>query len=111
MQKPPPGLDEPHQRLKWAREQRNFPSASEAARAMNIPIPTYSGHENGTTPVPRDALLRYAKFFRVKVGWLLDNEGEPEGSAPVQELYESINPDLQPEALRYLEYLRDRGES
>jgi hypothetical protein len=57
---------------------------------------------------PRDASLRYARFFRIRVGWLIDNEGEPEGL--VQELYDTIAPELKPEALRYLEYLRDRTE-
>lgn len=71
-----------HERLKWARAKR-FKTPTDAARALNggsnKGTSTYLAHENGTTPPPRDASIRYAKFFRVNLEWLLTEKGSPGG--------------------------------
>src|SRR5262245_7853924 len=68
-------LPEPHHRLRFAREQAGYASASDAARAMGVEEPTYLGHENGSRGLSR-AAQRYAKFFRVSLDWLLAGRGE-----------------------------------
>lgn len=69
-------------RLKFAREQAGFDTPSDAARAMEIPLSTYLGHENGTTPITR-AAKRYAAFFRVSLDWLLTGDGTSNPNAKV----------------------------
>jgi len=64
------------QRLKQAREKAGYPTAKAAVDAMNgVKLFTYRQHENGTRGVPRDAAVRYARFFRVPVEWLLTGRG------------------------------------
>src|SRR5262250_2198430 len=72
---PAPPLDEPHQRLRFAREQAGYASASDAARAMGVEEPTYLGHENGSRGLSR-AGARYARFFRVSLDWLIGGRGD-----------------------------------
>lgn len=59
-----------HARLKWAREKRGYASAREAADAMGVRYSTYAGHESGSRGIKREALRRYARFFRVSPAWL-----------------------------------------
>lgn len=66
----------PAERLKSARIEAGYESAAAAARAMGTPAPTYSGHENGTTDMPRKAAIRYARFYGVSLDWLLTGSGE-----------------------------------
>jgi phage repressor protein C with HTH and peptisase S24 domain len=75
MSLPSPSLDEPHQRLRFAREQAGYGRASDAARAMGVEEPTYLGHENGSRGLSR-AAARYARFFHVSLDWLIDGRGE-----------------------------------
>lgn len=59
-------------RLKKARIAAGYESAAAAARAMgDVSRFTYSQHENATRGIPRDAAIRYARFFGVSVEWLL----------------------------------------
>jgi len=60
-----------HDRLKKLRIERGYKSAAEAARAMGIPAPTYSAHENGTTPPPRRMVEKYADFYRSTTDYIL----------------------------------------
>lgn len=62
-------------RLKKVRAQAGFATGTDAARAMGIPAPTYLGHENGTTGLKRTVAIRYAKFFKVSLDWLLTGIG------------------------------------
>lgn len=68
-----------HDRLRKSRIDAGFASAAAAARAMHIPPPTYQGHENGTTPPPREALKVYAAKFKVSVDYLLSGKGSARG--------------------------------
>ena len=71
-------MDRIGDRLIRARERR-YETASDAARAMNIPVPTYSGHENGSRGVTLEAATRYARFFRVSLDWLVFGKGAAPG--------------------------------
>lgn len=67
------------QRLRKVRQMRGHPDASDAARAMGIPVPTYQSHENGLRNMIKNAQA-YARFFQVSTEWLLygsDHELEP----------------------------------
>ena len=64
-------MSEPHQRLREARLRAGYKTAADAARRLNVPYGTYSGHENGNRGIKRDEYLRYARIFGVDVGWLL----------------------------------------
>lgn len=75
-----------NERLKHAREEiAGFKSATAAAKALGIPYPTYAGHENGAKGAfRREDAVRYAKFFRVSLEWLLTGAGDPrKGKVPV----------------------------
>lgn len=58
-------------RLRTAREGAGYKTAASAAQAMQIPIPTYSHHENGTRKLTPARALKYAKFFGVHPSWIL----------------------------------------
>src|SRR5215813_10828586 len=75
MSAPSAPLDQPHQRLRFAREQAGYGRASDAARAMGVEEPTYLGHENGSRGLSR-AAARYARFFHVSLDWLIEGRGE-----------------------------------
>jgi len=64
----------PAARLKKARENAGYTSATAAAKAMGIAAPTYLAHENGTTGFPHNA-ARYATFFKVTTDWLMLGKG------------------------------------
>jgi len=73
-------MESPAERLKKARKAAGYETPTEAARAMDMPPPTYLGHENGTTGLRRGAAIRYAKKFGVSIDWLLTgsgNQGRP----------------------------------
>lgn len=65
------------ERLKQARENAGYESASSAAEAMGVAVSTYVQHENGVRGFPANRAERYARFFRVAPEWLLYNRGEP----------------------------------
>lgn len=66
-------------RLIEARKAAGYPSARAAAAAMGVSYYTYAQHENNTQgrEVPRDAAIRYARFFQVSLEWLLTGAGHP----------------------------------
>lgn len=67
-------MQTPADRLKAARLEAGYSTAAEAARAIGIKEPTYSGHENGTTKLTRQA-ERYARFYRLSLDYLLEGKG------------------------------------
>lgn len=62
--------EEPFHRLKVARVNAGYKSATDAARSMGVKVVTYTAHENGTRGFDKDALL-YAKHYGVDPAWLL----------------------------------------
>lgn len=63
-----------HERLRQARLEAGFPTATAAARAMGVAVPSYVHHENGTAGLSR-AGRRYATFYRVSYEWLMTGRG------------------------------------
>lgn len=59
-----------HQRLRDAREQAGFKSASNASTAFGWSPATYRGHENGSRGITIDAVEGYASAFGVDPGWI-----------------------------------------
>lgn len=78
-------METPATRLRRARENAGYESPTAAAAAFGWPYPTYAGHENGSRGMRPDALLRYAKAFRVSPAWLLDgtDSGKPKPQTKV----------------------------
>jgi hypothetical protein len=71
-------LDSPAERLRWARQQHGqYPTPTDAAKAFGWTVSTYLGHENGDRNPSRNAAKRYARAYRVRWEWLLENEGPP----------------------------------
>jgi len=72
------GLDSPAERLRWARQQHGqYSTPTDAAKAFGWTVSTYLGHENGDRNPSRAAAKRYARAYRVRWEWLLENEGAP----------------------------------
>lgn len=69
-------------RLREARlATKNYPEASDAARAMGVGEPTYLSHENGWRGFSNNA-SRYADFYRVNLEWLLTGKGPMKRKEP-----------------------------
>lgn len=64
----------PFERLKQARLNAGYSTASDAAEAMGMSRATYIGHENGSRAFRIDAAEKYARWFRVRSSWLLTGE-------------------------------------
>lgn len=72
------GLDSPGARLRWSRKQHGqYAKPTDAANAFGWKVSTYLGHENGDRNPSRAAAKRYARAYRVRWEWLLENEGAP----------------------------------
>lgn len=65
--------DSPAYRLQTARIE-HYGTASDAARELRIPIPTYSSHENNNRAIPDHYADIYARHFGVEKRWLLNGE-------------------------------------
>jgi len=76
---------EKHDRLKEARKAAGFSSASKAAESLNVPVPTYLGHENGSRDFDQTAAQQYARRFGVRAAWLIIGEEPRKGRAPAAE--------------------------
>lgn len=68
-------MENPHERLRAARKNAGFSSASEAATALGIPTGTYLGHENGSRGFDVESAKKYSRRFKVTLTWLLSGEG------------------------------------
>jgi|KBSSwiStaDraftv2_1062776.scaffolds.fasta_scaffold30771_3 hypothetical protein len=106
---------DPHKRLQHARLLAGYDSASDAANAMGVPVPTYAAHENGSRdfmrgrggPIPGQ---RYAQFFKVNYDWLMTGRGEPRGKpASLDARAQALAPEDQQQLREYLEFLETRG--
>lgn len=80
-------LGEPHERLRWARIQAGFPTATAAAKSLGLNKDTYSAYErepgmSKVTSLDHQRAIQFARKFKVSWTWLLANEGTP-FSAPV----------------------------
>lgn len=73
---------EPGVRLVRARVDAGYISARKAASAMGANYNTYAQHENLTRDISREAAIRYARFFRVSLEWLLTGKGSQKPNRP-----------------------------
>jgi len=64
-------MNEIRERLREARLNAGFSSASKAACALGVGVSTYAAHENGQNGFDVDAAAKYARKFNVSVEWLL----------------------------------------
>jgi transcriptional regulator with XRE-family HTH domain len=69
-------MDTMGKRLKWAREQAGFRSASAAAKRQHWKNSTYLAHENGQNDFDAETAERYGAAFNVDPGWLLTGRGD-----------------------------------
>jgi len=69
------------ERLKAARMAAGYESAKQAAEAMDVPVATYTQHENANRGLPADRARRYAQFFETTPEWLLYGRGVSEPPA------------------------------
>lgn len=97
------------ERLKWAREQKGFTEATEAAEALGMKPPTYLAHENGSRGGARRA-ERYSQFFGVDLHWLLTGRGTPFGNR-IQREYDLLDADSQKDLVEYLNFLKTRKKT
>ena len=70
-------MDSTSKRLKWARENAGYKTATAAAVAFGWTVPTYLGHENGGRNPPLKPVRKYARAFKVRWIWLYESEGGP----------------------------------
>lgn len=109
-----PRLDEPHQRLVWAREKAGFPEAIDAIRRFGWKESTYYTHESGTRGISKKAANRYARAYKVTPSWLLFGEDAmvPPVDPELVTLWDNLTPEMQRLAKRYLKMLADeQGEA
>lgn len=102
-----PGMTTPAERLRRAREIAPYLTASEAARAMGMVVSTYINHEGGEREF-FEHMPKYARFFRVNLEWLMTGRGPMKGNK-IEQLISGLPPDLEGEAVRYLEFLRSKA--
>lgn len=100
--------DDYARRLRQARQDFTDMDAKEAAKRLGIPYPTYVGHENGSRGGRKNA-EQYAKFYKVRLRWLLTGQGTPR-SDPIAEIFDELPPDAQNYALSFLRHLRDQSK-
>ena len=75
-------VQERAERLRHARIAAGYESASAAAEAMGVAIPTYLGHENGSSGFRTPSAIKYAAKFRVSLEWLETGRGDDPAIQP-----------------------------
>ena len=102
--------DESERLIRARQAHGRYRTATEAARALGIPPPTYLAHENGSRGFSKEDAARYARFYRVSVEWLYRGYGpqKPGGQHPLLETYEELPPTEQRELIDFAEFLKSR---
>lgn len=103
----PPRLDEPHERLRWAREHAGYEGPTAAARKFHWNENTYRSNENGQRPFGKKAAAKYATAFKVPVAWLLYGEGSmtPPIDPELKTLWDDLTDSQRRHLLRYARML------
>lgn len=107
----PVDMSDENDRLRQARIAAGYRSALHASRKFGWKSSTYASHENGQTPnIPKAAVQRYGKAFKVSWEWIKTGAGtmHPEVRTRIVKLAESLPSDKQPAAIEYLEFLHRR---
>jgi len=73
-----PFMETAGDRLKWARINAGFESASDFARHHGLGAGGYRHHENGTRPIRVHVAKIYAKLLNIDPAWLLTGSGQPQ---------------------------------
>ena len=71
-------MSTPGERLRKAREDAGFSTATEAAEHAGVKYYTYVQHENGIRGIPADRAALYARAFGVEPQWILYGRGGAE---------------------------------
>lgn len=64
-----------HSRLKQARIDAGYDTASDAARAFGWTVSSYLGYENGDRQPGKDTARKIAEAYRISLDWLLTGRG------------------------------------
>nr|DAQ12770.1 MAG TPA: hypothetical protein [Caudoviricetes sp.] len=111
---------EPWERLKWARTQAGFATATSAAESLGMKKDTYTAYERAVgsskhTDIDHQRAIQFGRKFKVSWTWLLAAEGTPfdKPSSPAQERVLSAmanaNPDEQDRVAEAVELLLKRS--
>ena len=73
-------------RLRQARIAAGYASAADAARAVGVPEPSYTAHENGSRGFKYDRAKLYSRRFGVSLEWLLSGRSATETAQPLHSL-------------------------
>lgn len=102
-------MSEQSERLRQARRMAGYESAPAAAEAMGVAEGTYYGHENGHRDFRRPTAERYARFFKVRVEWLMFNRGGPKSDSPtLEDRILALDPEDQRVLKEQLEFMEAR---
>lgn len=94
-------------RLVQAREMAGLDGPVEAHRALRMPYQTYAAHENGSRGF-RQSAARYARFYKVRLEWLLTGEGDMTAH-PAIHIYDDLPADKRREWIEYGNYLKNKN--
>lgn len=100
------------ERLAEARKLAGYDSPMDVHKQLGWVYSTYKNHEDGYRDFSKTA-TKYAAAFRVNLIWLLTGTGQPRpkgGNHPIVDLFYDIPERLHPQAIDYLNYLRERKE-
>jgi transcriptional regulator with XRE-family HTH domain len=106
-----PRLDEPEERLEWARICAGFETASDAARRYGWNENTYRSNENGQRGFSKKSAAKYAKAFKVPVEWLLFGQGSmvPPPDPELISLFSNLGPEEQETIRRLMQQMVRRA--
>lgn len=113
-----PRLSSLSERLQFARARAGFASPRKAAKQFGWNENTYKSHENGVRgarSLPEIILKKYARAFGVPWEWLATGQSQTEGpsqadTAEIVHIWDKIDPQNRPQALRVLEAFAERPE-
>jgi phage repressor protein C with HTH and peptisase S24 domain len=74
-------MEQPHDRLRIARERAGYPTAAAFAERHRLTEVTYRSHENGTRGISIRVAARYASLLGVSWQWLLTGDESAEKDA------------------------------
>lgn len=100
-------MQSPYERLQFARELAGYGTATDAANAMGVALPTYLGHENGSRGFKSKA-DRYAKFFRVSYEWLMTGAGEPRPTS-LDARVKAMSPEERRRIYEFIDFVESRS--
>jgi transcriptional regulator with XRE-family HTH domain len=86
-------MSTPPDRLRQARKDAGFATATAAAESLGISRDTYIQHENGNRPYDYDSAKHYSRRFNTTPEWLLDGRGSRHARVPRIEIVGFVGAD------------------